>query len=176
MNNMSFNKYLITAIFLVFLTSTNAFAKITLFFCAGSIYVSSHKTNVSQLNGIGKRMPWTMCAFALAALSMIGVPPASGFLTKWYLVIGSMERHSLSVLFVLLVSSFLNAVYFVPIIINAFFKKEKSTELTENETNNNSSKIKENPYLVVPLTVTAIISILLGIYPDFIVKIAKMVV
>ena len=84
-----------------------------------------------------------------------------------------MERHSLSVLFVLLVSSFLNAVYFVPIIINAFFKKEKSTEQTENETNNNSSKIKENPYLVVPLTVTAIISILLGLYPDFIVRIAK---
>jgi len=156
--------------------TNHAFAKITLFFCAGSIYVSSHKTNVSQLNGIGKRMPWTMCAFALAALSMIGVPPASGFITKWYLVIGSMERHSLSVLFVLLVSSFLNAVYFVPIIINAFFKKEKSTELTENETNNNSSKIKENPYLVVPLTVTAIISILLGLYPDFIVRIAKMVV
>ena len=148
--------------------TNHAFSKITLFFCAGSIYVSSHKTEVSQLSGIGKKMPWTMAAFALATLSMIGIPPASGFITKWYLVIGSLERNSLVVLTVLLASSFLNAAYFVPILYKAFFKKENS--------NSENKNLKENPFLVIPLSLTAIVSVLLGLYPDFIVHIAEMVV
>ena len=154
--------------------TNHAFSKITLFFCAGSIYVSSHKTEVSQLNGIGKKMPWTMAAFALATLSMIGVPPASGFITKWYLVIGSLERNSLVVLTVLLVSSFLNAAYFVPILYKAFFKKENSN--SEGEISLQDKNLKENPFLVVPLSLTAIVSVILGLYPDFIVHIAEMVV
>ncbi len=154
--------------------TNHAFSKITLFFCAGSIYVSSHKTEVSQLNGIGKKMPWTMAAFALATLSMIGVPPASGFITKWYLVIGSLERNSLVVLTVLLVSSFLNAAYFVPILYKAFFKKENSN--SEEEISLQDKNLKENPFLVVPLSLTAIVSVILGLYPDFIVHIAEMVV
>ena len=153
--------------------TNHAFSKITLFFCAGSIYVSSHKTEVSQLNGIGKKMPWTMAAFALATLSMIGVPPASGFITKWYLVIGSLERNSLVVLTVLLVSSFLNAAYFVPILYKAFFKKENSN--SEGEISLQDKNLKENPFLVVPLSLTAIVSVILGLYPDFIVHIAEMV-
>ena len=154
--------------------TNHAFSKITLFFCAGSIYVSSHKTEVSQLNGIGKKMPWIMAAFALATLSMIGVPPASGFITKWYLVIGSLERNSLVVLTVLLVSSFLNAAYFVPILYKAFFKKENSN--SEEEVSLQDKNLKENPFLVVPLSLTAIVSVILGLYPDFIVHIAEMVV
>ena len=154
--------------------TNHAFSKITLFFCAGSIYVSSHKTEVSQLNGIGKKMPWTMAAFALATLSMIGVPPASGFITKWYLVIGSLERNSLVVLTVLLVSSFLNAAYFVPVLYKAFFKKENSN--SEGEISLQDKNLKENPFLVVPLSLTAIVSVILGLYPDFIVHIAEMVV
>ena len=148
--------------------TNHAFSKITLFFCAGSIYVSSHKTEVSQLNGIGKKMPWTMTAFAIATLSMIGVPPVSGFITKWYLVIGALERQSLIVLTVLLVSSFLNAAYFVPILYRAFFKNDDS--------NSEPKKLIENPFLVIPLTLTAIVSVLLGLYPDFIVRLAEMVV
>ena len=154
--------------------TNHAFSKITLFFCAGSIYVSSHKTEVSQLNGIGKKMPWTMTAFAIATLSMIGIPPVSGFITKWYLVIGSLERHSLVVLTVLLVSSFLNAAYFVPILYKAFFSKEDSN--SEHIDSSNDGDLKENPFLVVPLTLTAIVSVLLGLYPDFIVQLAEMVV
>ena len=99
---------------------------------------------------------------------MIGIPPASGFITKWYLVIGSLERNSLVVLTVLLVSSFLNAAYFVPILYKAFFKKENS--------NSENKNLKENPFLVIPLSLTAIVSVLLGLYPDFIVHIAEMVV
>ena len=156
--------------------TNHAFSKITLFFCAGSIYVSSHKTEVSQLNGIGKKMPWTMAAFTIATLSMIGIPPVSGFITKWYLVIGSMERHSFAVLAVLLASSFLNAAYFAPIVYKAFFKKENSDDLSHNNDVHKQEVIKENPFLVVPLTLTAIVSVVLGLYPDFIVQIAKMVI
>ena len=155
--------------------TNHAFAKITLFFCAGSIYISAHKTEISQLNGIGKRMPWTMAAFAIATLSMIGVPPVSGFITKWYLIIGSLERHSIAVFIVLLASSFLNAAYFIPILYRAFFKEENLEFADKNPEINNPHDIKENPFLVIPLTLTAIVSIILGIYPDFIVRIAKMV-
>ena len=154
--------------------TNHAFSKITLFFCAGSIYVSTYKTKVSQLNGIGKKMPWTMAAFAIATLSMIGIPPVSGFITKWYLVIGSLERHNLVVLIVLLVSSFLNAAYFVPILYRAFFKEENSN--SKHIDSSDDGSLKENPFLVVPLTLTAIISVVLGLYPDFIVQLAEMVV
>ncbi|SVC79823.1 uncharacterized protein METZ01_LOCUS332677, partial [marine metagenome] len=155
--------------------TNHAFAKITLFFCAGSIYISAHKTEISQLNGIGKRMPWTMAAFAIATLSMIGVPPVSGFITKWYLIIGSLERHSIAVFIVLLASSFLNAAYFIPILYRAFFNDENSEFVDQNPEINDPHDIKENPFLVIPLTFTALVSIILGIYPDFIVRIAKMV-
>ena len=156
--------------------TNHAFAKITLFFCAGSIYISAHKTEISQLNGIAKKMPWTMAAFAIATLSMIGVPPVSGFITKWYLIIGSLERHSIAVLIILLASSFLNAAYFIPILYRAFFKEENSELVDQNSEINDPHDIKENPFLVIPLTFTALVSIILGIYPDFIVRIAKMVI
>ena len=117
-----------------------------------------------------------MAAFTIATLSMIGIPPVSGFITKWYLVIGSMERHSFAILAVLLASSFLNAAYFAPIVYKAFFKKENSDDLSHNNDVHKQEVIKENPFLVVPLTLTAIVSVVLGLYPDFIVQIAKMVI
>jgi len=156
--------------------TNHAFSKITLFFCAGSIYVSSHKTEISQLNGIGKKMPWTMAAFTIATLSMIGIPPVSGFVTKWYLVIGSLERHSIAVLSVLLISSFLNAAYFVPIIYKAYFvDKVLDTEHPKLDGQNNEG-VKEIPLMVIPLILTAIVSVVLGLYPDFIVKIAESII
>ncbi|MBK8206326.1 MAG: monovalent cation/H+ antiporter subunit D family protein [Planctomycetes bacterium] len=108
----------------------HAFGKITLFFAAGSVYTAAHKTQVSQLDGIGRRMPATMAAFTIGALSMIGVPPAVGFISKWYLIRGVMERGELPgthldeifVLVVIAASTLLNASYFLPIIYRAFFK------------------------------------------------------
>jgi multicomponent Na+:H+ antiporter subunit D len=157
--------------------TNHAFSKITLFFCAGSIYVSSHKTEISQLNGIGKKMPWTMAAFTIATLSMIGIPPVSGFVTKWYLVIGSLERHSVAVLAVLLASSFLNAAYFVPIIYKAYFvDQDLDTTGHPKLDGQNNEGVKEIPLMVVPLILTAIVSVVLGLYPDFIVQIAESVI
>src|SRR4030095_6694277 len=71
--------------------TNHAVSKITLFFCAGSIYVSTHKTEISQMSGLAKRMPWTMAAFALSSLSVIGIPLTSGFVSKWYLALGSIN-------------------------------------------------------------------------------------
>src|SRR3989449_6948147 len=102
--------------------TNHAVSKITLFLCAGSIYVSTHKTDVSQMSGLAKQMPGAMGAFALATLSLVGIPPASGFVSKWYLAVGSIERGSVWVFGVLLTSSLLNAAYLGPIVYKAYFE------------------------------------------------------
>ncbi|WP_072681258.1 proton-conducting transporter membrane subunit [Arcobacter sp. LA11] len=101
----------------------HAFAKITLFFCAGAILVSAHKTKVSELNGIGRAMPITMLAFLLAALSIVGLPPLGGSWSKWLLLQATMEAHNMVLLMVLLVSSLLNLFYLVEIPLRGFFAK-----------------------------------------------------
>lgn len=101
--------------------AAHAVGKITLFFAAGAIYTAAHKTEVSQLDGIGRRMPLTMGAFALASLSMIGLPPAVGFISKWYMLSGAMASHQWLPVAVILISTLLNAAYFLPIVYRAFF-------------------------------------------------------
>ena len=99
-------------------------AKITLFFTAGAIYVAAGKTRVSELDGIARRMPWTLTAFAVGALSMIGVPPTAGFVSKWYIIAGAFQNDLYFVLVVLILSTGLSAAYFLPIIHRAFFRPE----------------------------------------------------
>src|SRR5207247_4010554 len=100
--------------------TNHAVSKITLFLSAGSIYVSTHKTEVSQMSGLARRMPWTMAAFAVASLSLVGIPPASGFVSKWYLELGSVQRGSVWLLGVLLVSSLRNAASLAPVVFRAY--------------------------------------------------------
>ena len=100
--------------------AAHAVGKITLFFAAGAIYTASHKTQVSELDGIGWRMPWTMGAFALGALSMIGLPPAVGFVCKWYMLQGALATSQWVALGVIAASTLLTASYFVPIVYRAF--------------------------------------------------------
>ena len=156
--------------------ANHAFSKITLFFCAGSLYCSAHKTEVSQLSAIGKKMPWTMAAFFIASLSMIGVPPAAGFTSKWYLALGSMEAHQIPILVALLVSTVLNAAYFLPITYKAFFEKEETTVISSHDSHDHHEEIKEIPFVVVPLVVTSIISLVIGIYPDYFLRLAQEVI
>ena len=137
--------------------TNHAVSKITLFLCAGSIYVSTHKTEVSQMSGLARRMPWTMAAFAVASLSLVGIPPASGFVSKWYLALGSVQRGSVWLLGVLLVSSLLNAAYLGPVVFKAYF--EEATDLAPDA-------VFEVPWMVIPLVLTALASLLLGVYPD----------
>ena len=100
----------------------HAFGKITLFFCAGAIMVASHKTEVSQLAGIGRRMPWTMAAFTIGAAVMIGLPPTAGFASKWYILLGAVEAEHMFAVAVIVISTLLNAGYFLPIVYMAFFR------------------------------------------------------
>ncbi len=102
--------------------AAHALGKITLFFAAGAIYTAAHKTEVSQLDGIGRRMPWTMGAFAVGALSMIGLPPAAGFVSKWYMLSGAMAASHWPAVAVIAASTLLNAAYFLPILWRAFFR------------------------------------------------------
>ena len=100
----------------------HAVSKITLFFAAGSIYTAAHLTEISQLNGIGRRMPWTMLAFAIGAIAMIGVPPTVGFVGKWFMLSGAMTSQNWVAVAVIVISTMLNAAYFLPIVFNAFFR------------------------------------------------------
>jgi multicomponent Na+:H+ antiporter subunit D len=99
----------------------HAFAKITLFFCAGAILVTAHKTRISELNGIGRSMPLTMFAFLVGALSIVGLPPLGGSWSKWLLLQGTLDAHYNVLFIVLLVSSLLNMFYLVSVPLRAFF-------------------------------------------------------
>jgi len=146
--------------------ANHAFAKITLFFCAGAIYVVTHKKDISEMDGLGRVMPFTFGAFALASLSMIGAPPVGGFVSKWYLLLGAMDAGSLGILLVLVASTLLNAAYFVPVVYRAFFAKAPGAGLAPG--------IREaHPAMVIPLSVTALISVGIGIYPDFFMRFAQ---
>ncbi len=147
----------------------HAFGKITLFFCAGAIFVATGKKNISEMIGIGRRMPVTMGAFFIASLSITGVPPGGGFISKWYLVLGALQAQQVAVLVVLLVSSFLNACYFLPIVYKAFFCPPKEVMF--------KGGFQEAPvFCVVPLVITAVISIILLLFPQPFLQLATMTV
>lgn len=147
----------------------HAFGKITLFFCAGAIFVATGKRNISEMVGIGKRMPLTMAAFFIASLSIIGLPPTGGFLSKWYLVLGSLEAHQIAFLIVLLTSSLLNAAYFMPIVYKAFFCTPQESMFED--------KVQEAPlFCLMPLMITAVVSVVFFFYPQPFFRLATMMV
>ena len=100
----------------------HAFMKLTLFFCAGAIHVETHTDNISEMAGIGRRMPVTMAAFGVASLGMAGLPLVAGFVSKWYLLIGSIDAGTSVFVGVLFLSGLLNIGYFWPIVYQAFFQ------------------------------------------------------
>ncbi|WP_144901969.1 cation:proton antiporter [Halobellus captivus] len=106
----------------------HAFMKLTLFFCAGAIHVETHTDDISDMAGIGRRMPLTMVAFAVASLGMAGLPLLAGFVSKWYLLIGSINGGNAIFAVVLLVSGLLNIGYFWPIVYQAFFQTPEDSD------------------------------------------------
>lgn len=149
--------------------AAHAVGKITLFFAAGAIYTAAHKTEVSQLDGIGRRMPWTMGAFAIAALSMIGLPPAAGFISKWYMVSGAMASQHWLAVSVIVLSTLLNAGYFLPIVYRAFFVTPPADP--------HGHPHGEAPLLmVIALTATAAATVLLFFFPDVPLALARQMI
>lgn len=137
----------------------HAFAKITLFFAAGAILVAAHKSEISQMHGLGRAMPITFTAFTLASLSIIGLPPFGGMWSKWYLALGAVQTEQWILLAVLMISSLLNIFYLLPIAIRGFFAQPQGAE--------QYTKVKEAPKsMLLALSVTALVSIALFFYPD----------
>ena len=136
----------------------HALGKITLFFVAGAVYVVAHKTEVSQLDGIGRRMPWTFGAFCIASFSIIGLPPFGGAWSKWFLVTGAFDAEQPWMVLVFMLSSLLSIGYLMPIVIRAFFRPVPEGE---------EDSIKEAPLLILlPICATALACFAIFFYAD----------
>jgi multicomponent Na+:H+ antiporter subunit D len=134
--------------------------KITMFFAAGNIAETYGHYKISQLNGIGRRMPLTMGAFTIAAFGMIGLPPVAGFISKWYLGLGAIEAGSYWVILVLLGSSALNAAYFLPIVYRSWFC-EPDHEIVPRR---RSGRLETQALLLYPVMVTGLLSLAAGVF------------
>lgn len=136
----------------------HAIGKITLFFVAGAVYVVAHKTEVSQLDGIGHKMPFTFGAFCIASFSIIGLPPLGGAWSKWFLVTGAFEAGEFWMGAVFMVSSLLSIGYLMPIVMRAFFRP-----LPEGE----DASVAEAPLLMLlPICTTALLCFVVFFYTD----------
>jgi len=135
--------------------ATHALGKITLFMCAGSIYVATHKTEVSQMSGLGRKMPITFIAFLIGALSIIGLPPFAGSWSKWLLIVGAADTTQWVMIGVLMVSSLLNIAYLLPVVAKGFFLGDRS----------DTSQMQEaGPLVWAPPAVTAAGCVILFFY------------
>ena len=151
----------------------HAVGKITLFMCAGAIFVATGKKYISQMDGLGRKMPITFAAFSIGALSVIGLPPTGGLISKFYLVTGAMDAGQSALLVVFLVSTILNAAYLLPIGYRAFFPKDPALA-TEPFSWKNT---KEAPLAcVLPLCITSVLAFVLFLKPQLLLKLAGLMV
>jgi len=149
--------------------ATHAVGKITLFFCAGAIFVATHKKKVSELDGLGRRMPFTMFAFLLGSLSIIGLPPMAGAWSKWFLVLGALEGQHAIFVGVLMISSLLSIGYLMPVVVRAFFYKGETDDPDPSDGSHPGfwTGVREAPLLcVVPLCLTGLGCVLLFFYAE----------
>lgn len=136
--------------------------KITLFFCAGNLAETLGIHKVSEMKGVGRRMPWTMAAFTLGALGMIGVPPTAGFVSKWHLGLGGLEAGQGWVVAVLAVSSLLNAAYFLPPLYAAWFQEPEGEWRVEHS----GGRFEADWRLLFPSLVTAALIVAAGLFAN----------
>jgi multicomponent Na+:H+ antiporter subunit D len=138
----------------------HAFGKITLFFCAGAILVATHKTEISEMRGIGRIMPITTFAFLIGSLSIIGLPPFGGMWSKWYLALGALDAGKQVMVAVLMISSLLNIAYLLPIPIRGFFSEP-------DENPGHGAGVREAPWpCVLAISITAIGCLVLFFFPE----------
>ncbi len=143
----------------------HAAGKITLFFCAGAIYVAHHKTEIGQLDGIGRKMPITMLAFLIGAMSIIGLPPLGGVWAKWAIGVGAWDAGYALVIGVLMLSSLLNVAYLIPIAARAFFAPPAPDD--DDHGHHSGDGIQEAPLpCLLALCTTALLTLILFFFPD----------
>jgi multicomponent Na+:H+ antiporter subunit D len=135
-------------------------AKITLFFCAGAIYATTHKENISELVGLGREMPWTFGAFTVGSLALVGLPGLSGFIGKFFLARGAIQADDMVSLAIMLGASLLTASYLLPIVRIAFFPG-----MQPDGTRRPVQRAEARPALVVPLVITAVLVVIFGLVP-----------
>ncbi len=159
----------------------HAVIKITLFFAVGSISHMTHKKYIHQISGLGKKMPITFICFTIAAVSLVGIPPTNGFVSKWFLGVGALNADNLFYIFILLLSAFFTAGYLFPISVTAFFVNEKPNLKQQNEeTHENglvvsslgetNETLDPSPFMLGPIIILTIIIIGLGIFPNAVIN------
>lgn len=154
----------------------HAFGKITLFFCAGAILVAAHKSKISEMHGLGRQMPFTMAAFFIATLSIIGLPPTGGVWSKWYLLMGTLETEQFIMMTVLMISSLLNIAYLLPIPFHAFFPKNSNNNDQFPDSALTQVKIKEAPLpSLIAIGIATLGCLILFIYPQALYELAAAV-
>ncbi|MEL7544636.1 MAG: proton-conducting transporter membrane subunit, partial [Pseudomonadota bacterium] len=149
-----------------------------LFFAAGSIYTAAHLTEIPQLRGIGRRMPWTMTAFAIGAVSMIGLPPTAGFLGKWFMLSGAASTGQWLAVAVICLSTVLNAAYFLPIVHSAFLQAPADRVAdgagVADDPPHDEAPHGEAPWpIVLALSITAALTLILFFFPDVPLELAQ---
>jgi multicomponent Na+:H+ antiporter subunit D len=157
----------------------HSFSKITLFFAVGSIYLATHRTLVSELRGVGRQLPWTMGAFVIGALSIIGLPPTVGFIAKYFLFVGAVEAGQWAALVVLSVSTVLSAAYYLRILRAAVFEAPVGVASGGSHDSGGYQRVpsvsEPNLYVLVPMIVTAAVALLLGIAPGWLLDLIRVV-
>jgi len=136
----------------------HAFMKITLFMAAGAIFVTTHKKNISEMVGLGKRMPVTMTAFTAASVAVAGFPFFAGFVSKANIMMGAIQKGRMFWAATLIVSALLALAYLMPVVLVAFKKEVDNPEF--------EATGEAAPAMLVPLVITAIIAIVLGVAPN----------
>jgi multicomponent Na+:H+ antiporter subunit D len=137
----------------------HAFGKITLFMCAGAIYITAHKTEISDMRGIGRSMPITTFAFLIGSLSVIGLPPLGGSWSKLLIMLGAADADQLILIAVLMLSSLLNIAYLLPVVVRGYFSPANDGA--------EGAKLREAPlFCLVPICFTAVGCLILFFYAD----------
>lgn len=144
----------------------HALIKITLFFCVGAIMHLTHKTEIHEIQGLGKQMPMLMWCFSLSAISLIGIPPTNGFVSKWFLATGGLESGSIIIPIVLLLSALLTAGYLFPIISTAFFKPIPDGEPIYKD---------PPPMMLIPIMILTGFVLLTGLFPNPIINVLNVI-
>ncbi len=161
LNPISFTGSILHVIF-------HAIIKCGLFLCAGAMIFATGKTQVADFKGIGKKMPITLWCYTFLSMALIGIPPTSGFISKWFLATGSLNSdYPVFAWFgpiILLVSALLTAGYLLPLTIQGFFSKAEGAAEETQETN--TTKWETNPLMLIPLILLALLSLGLGLFPN----------